>query len=154
MNRSAPLAGALIAFLALASCQSRRPEMEQRASDEQQLVRIEGAFAEAALRHDAGALEAYITEDFVGVDVNGQRMDKAQVLARMQSQEMEITSLRHEDIRVRVFGDCAVATARTVVAGRYKGQETGGEFPYMRVWVKRQGRWQAVATQSSAIPKR
>ncbi len=128
--------------------------MEQEASVAQQLTRIESEFAEAALRHDAGALERYIAEDFVGVDVNGQHMDKAQVLARMQSQEMEITSLRHEDIRARVFGDCAVATARTAVAGRYKGQETGGEFPYMRVWVKRQGRWQAVATQSSAIPNR
>ena len=128
--------------------------MEPEANVEQQLTRIENEFAEAARRHDAGALERHIAEDFIGVDVNGKHLNKAEVLARMQSQEMEITSLRHEDIRVRVFGDCAVATARTVVAGRYKGQEAGGEFPYMRVWVKRQGRWQAVATQSSAIPKR
>ena len=154
MNRSACLAGALIALLALASCQGRRLEMDRETSVEQQLIRIEEKFAEAAQRHDAGALAEYLADDFLGVDVNGQHMDKAQVLARMASPEMEITSLRHEDIRVRVYGDCAVATARTVVVGRYKGQETGGEFPYMRVWVKRQGRWQAVATQSSAIPKR
>jgi ketosteroid isomerase-like protein len=128
--------------------------MEQEANVEQQLTRVELEIAEATLRHDAGVLEQFLAEDFFGVDVNGQHMDKAQVLARVQSQEIELTALRHEDIRVRVYGDCAVATARTVVAGRYKGQETGGEFPYMRVWVKRQGRWQAVATQSSAIPKR
>jgi ketosteroid isomerase-like protein len=154
MNRFAILAGALITLLAVASCQPRRPEMEKETSVEQQLIRIEGQFAEAAQRHDAGVLADYLAEDFLGVDVNGQHLNKAEVLVRMASPEMEIITLRHENIRVRVYGDCAVATARTVVAGQYKGQETGGEFPYMRVWVKRQGRWQAVATQSSAIPKR
>ncbi|MBI3483688.1 MAG: nuclear transport factor 2 family protein [Acidobacteria bacterium] len=128
--------------------------MEKETNVERQLIRIEGEFAEAAQRHDAGALERYIADDFVGVDVNGQHLNKAEVLARMAAREFEVTSLRHEDIRVRVFGDCAVATARTVVAGSYGGQDAGGEFPYMRVWVKRQGRWLAVATQSSAIPKR
>jgi ketosteroid isomerase-like protein len=154
MNGFAPLTEVFLALLALASCQPRRPEMKEEPNVEQQLIRIEGEFAEAARRHNAGALEQFIAEDFIGVDVNGQHLNKAEVLARVAAPEFEVTSLRHEDIRVRVFGDCAVATARTVVAGRYKGQDTGGEFPYMRVWVKRQGRWLAVATQSSAIPKR
>ncbi len=153
MNRTDTLAGVLIALLILASC-SRRPEMEQEASAEERIVQMEREFAEATLRHDVTALERNLADNFLGVDVNGQHLNKAEVLARVKSPDIELTSLRHEDIRVRVFGDCAVATARTVVAGRYKGQETSGEFPYMRVWVKREGRWLAVATQSSAIPKR
>lgn len=153
MNRTVNLAGVFIALLSLASC-AGRPEMEKESDVVKHIAQMEREFAEATLRRDVTALERNLADNFLGVDVNGQHLSKAEVLARAKSPDIELTSLRHEDIRVRVFGDCAVATARTVVAGRYKGQETGGEFPYMRVWVKREGRWLAVATQSSAIPKR
>lgn len=154
MKRTAMLAGMLIALFPLANCEIRRPEMEPETTVEQQLTQWEREIAASTLRRDAAALQRFLAEDFLGVDVSGQHLSKAEILARVKSPEFAMTSLRHEDIRVRVFGDCAVATARTVVAGRYKGQAAGGEFPYMRVWVKRQGSWLAVATQSSAIPKR
>jgi hypothetical protein len=49
----------------------------------------------------------------------------------------------NEDIRVRVFGDVAVATACGMAKGRYKGQDPSGQFRYTRIWVKRNGQWQA-----------
>ncbi len=153
MNHTVTLAGVFIVLLSLASC-TGRPEVERGINVEEHIAQMEREFAEATLRHDVTALERNLADNFLGVDVNGQHLSKSEVLARAKSSDIELTSLRHEDIRVRVFGDCAVATARTVVAGRYKGKETGGEFPYMRVWVRREGRWLAVATQSSAIPKR
>ena len=128
--------------------------MDQEGSVEQHIIQMEHEFADATLRRDASALEQHLADDFVGVDVSGQHLSKAEILARVKSPEIELTTLRHEDIRVRVYGDCAVVTARTVVAGRYKGQETGGEFPYLRVWVRQNGRWLVVATQSSAAPQR
>jgi ketosteroid isomerase-like protein len=80
-------------------------------------------------------------------------MTKAQILERNAVADYELEFLRHENIRVRVYGDCAVALARTVLKGRSKGQEFGGEYPYLRVWVKRNDRWQAVATQSTSVPR-
>ncbi len=154
MIRSAKLAAALVSLLSLSTCQARRTEMAEQSGVEQHIIQMEHEFAEATLRRDASALERDLADDFVGVDVSGQHMSKAEILARIESPDIELTTLRHEDIQVHVCGDCAVVTARTVVSGRCKGQETGGEFPYMRLWVKKDGRWLVVATQSSAIPGR
>ncbi len=91
--------------------------------------------------------------DFIGFNPLGEELNKVQVLARVTSPDFELESLRHEDVRVRVFGEAAVATGLTVVKGRYKGQDAGGRFRYLRVWIRREGRWQAVAGQSTPVPQ-
>lgn len=121
--------------------------------EEQELVQLERDFAQAALHSDVDMMDRYTAADFVGIDGNGREITKAQILARFHAPQGEIASLRHDDIKVRVFGDSAVATARTVVKGKAAGQDFAGEYPYMRVWIKRDGRWQAVAAMSSSAPK-
>ena len=53
-----------------------------------------------------------------------------------------------------MFGDCAVVLAVTVVEGEHEGETVKGEFPYLRVWIWREGRWLAVATQSAGVSSR
>jgi ketosteroid isomerase-like protein len=60
-------------------------------------------------------------------------------------------SLVNDDIQVRIYGNVAVVTARGTARGRYKGQDASGQFRYIRVWIKREGRWQAIAAQSTMI---
>ena len=119
-------------------------------TDEQQLIQMECDLAQAVLRNDVALMDRYTADDFAGVDHSGKEITKAQILARFRSSgPSAVESIHHEDIKVRVFGDCAVATARTVVKGKANGQEFAGEYPYMRVWIKRDGRWQAVAAMST-----
>jgi hypothetical protein len=40
----------------------------------------------------------------------------------------------------------------TTAKGKYKGQRADMAFIYTRVWVKRDGPWQAVAAHASLIP--
>lgn len=122
-------------------------------TDEQQLIQMERDLAQAVLRSDVAVMDRYTADDFVGVDSAGKEINKAQILARFQTPGAAIESIRHDDIKVRVFGDSAVATARTVVRGKAAGQEFAGEYPYMRVWIKRDGRWQAVAAMSTTASK-
>jgi ketosteroid isomerase-like protein len=123
--------------------------MSEDAAAVEQITRLERQFAEAALRGDVASIEGLLAPEFVGVDPGGRELSRAQVLAEQKSPERTIEVLRHDNIRVRVFGDCAVVFAVTVMKGEYQGNSFAGEFPYMRVWIKRQGRWLAVATQSS-----
>lgn len=120
---------------------------------EQELIHMEREFGEALTRGDKATLDRLMAEDFLAINPVGRELTKAQVLFEITSPDYEIESLRNEDIRVRVFGDAAVATALGTVKGRYKGQDASGQFRYTRVWVKRQGRWQAVAAQSTLLPK-
>jgi ketosteroid isomerase-like protein len=55
-------------------------------------------------------------------------------------------------MKIRVYGDTAVVTARTTPRGRdSKGKPITGQYRYLRVWAKRDGQWRAVAFQGTRI---
>jgi ketosteroid isomerase-like protein len=140
----------IIAILSSACGVTMHPEkMSDDSAAVEQITRLEHQFAEAALRGDYASIEGLLAPEFIGVDPSGRELSRSQVLAEQQSPDRRIEILRHDNIRVHMFEDCAVVFAVTVMRGKYQGQAFGGKFPYMRVWIKRQGRWLAVATQSS-----
>jgi ketosteroid isomerase-like protein len=143
------LAGAAAA----AGPEGRTARMERADADRKALEAVEHEFPAALLRGDATYIARYTADDFEGMDPAGRAVTKADVLARLKAADVTIESLRHEDVRVRVFGDCAVATARTVLRARHGDRDVSGVFPYLRVWVRREGRWQAVAALSTSAPK-
>lgn len=49
------------------------------------------------------------------------------------------------------FGDTAVMTHRTTITGKRDGKDFTEMRRSMHVWVKRDGRWQVVATQATPI---
>jgi len=154
MRRSLMFAMIFATTGALAAGQERRSAgMERAQADKEALEAVEREFPAALLRGDAAYLARYTADDFQGMDPAGRAITKADVLARLKAPDVRIESLRHEDIQVRVFGDCAVATARTVLRASHGSQDVSGVFPYMRVWVRREGRWQAVAALSTSLPK-
>ena len=57
-----------------------------------------------------------------------------------------------DDLAVRIYGETAVVTGRSTPKGRNaKGEPIRGQYRFLRVWVKRDGRWQAVAFQGTRI---
>ena len=125
--------------------------MNPNSQAEQELTRMEREFGEAMTRRDTATLDRLMADDFAAINPLGRELTKAQVVAQITSPDYDLDSIRNEDIRVRVFGDAAVATARAVAKGRYKGQDASGQVRYMRVWIRRQGRWQAVAAHAAPI---
>lgn len=120
-------------------------------AEEKELVRLEEQFAEAGTRRDVEFLQRFLADDFLGHGVRGESLTKADVIGRFQLPGYGVTAIKHEDIRVRVFGDCAVATARSVVTGTYEGRDIGGQFHYLHVLLKRNGQWQVVAAHSTPL---
>jgi ketosteroid isomerase-like protein len=116
-----------------------------------ELARMEREFGEAQPRRDLAKLNRFMADDFVATVPPGKVINKAQVLAQITSPDIEMESLVNDEIEVRVYGDTAVVTARGTAKGRYQGKDASGQFRYTRVWVKRQGQWQAVAAQSTMI---
>jgi ketosteroid isomerase-like protein len=55
-------------------------------------------------------------------------------------------------VRVQVFGDAAIVTGRFDVTGRAMGQIVDGVDDYLTMYVKREGRWQQVATHALRVP--
>jgi hypothetical protein len=48
---------------------------------------------------------------------------------------------------MRVYGNVVIVNALTVNKGHRQERDVSGDFSYTRVYVKRDGRWQAVLSQ-------
>ncbi len=64
-----------------------------------------------------------------------------------------IESAISDNFDVRVYKDMAVLIARDTIKLRRKGVEVIEVYRYIDVWMKRDGRWQCVATESYQIKK-
>src|SRR5438093_6188233 len=55
-------------------------------------------------------------------------------------------------MNVRVYGNTAMITGKTDVAGTMAGKDTKGQIMFTRVYVKKGGSWQSVAFQQTLVP--
>jgi ketosteroid isomerase-like protein len=131
--------------------QMRSKEMKKKNDMKQELIRLEREFGQAQPRRDLAALDRLMADEFVATVPPGILITKAQVIAQVASPHVDIESLINDEIEVRIFGDAAVVTARGTAKGRMQGKDASGQFRYTRVWIKRAGRWQAVAAHSTLI---
>jgi uncharacterized protein (TIGR02246 family) len=119
------------------------------ASAEREIRRLLDELATAHLRSDGAALDRLRAADYVFTTADGRLLDKAQ--AAVAPGDYALTAYTHEDVRVRVYGDAAVATGALTVAGTFRGRPRDGRSRWTRVFVKRDGRWQLVANQLTPI---
>jgi ketosteroid isomerase-like protein len=143
----------------LASALRARPASGERSA--QDTVRdLEERWAQAVVRGDRAFFERVLAEDFTHTSHSGVFKTRAQWLSEAKAgnrAEPKVGTTRYDamgldDLAVRVYGDTAVATGRTTPKGQNsKGQPITGQYRFLRVWVKRQGRWQAVAFQGTRI---
>ncbi len=125
--------------------------MNENSKAGEEVIELERAFGEALTRLDKARLDSLMADDFLLTNTIGKVVSKTQVIADITSPDYELESLVNDDISARIYGDVAVVMARGSAKGRYKGRDASGQFRYTRVWVKRQGRWQAVVAQATNI---
>jgi len=116
---------------------------------EQTVSRLEREVGVALERRDLNTLRRLFADDFVGINPIGAEVAKADVLAQIGSSDYEPESIVNDVRRVRVYGNVAVVTAQGTARGTYKGQRADMVFVYTRIWVEREGTWQAVAAHAS-----
>jgi hypothetical protein len=107
--------------------------------------------AEAFKNRDKDALDRMLDDRFVFTDDKGQVFNKAQYVdAAMRAIKVESYSL--DDMTVRVFGDSAVVAGRWAGKLTIDGKDASGAFRYTDTFVRRLGRWRAVASQNTRMP--
>jgi ketosteroid isomerase-like protein len=122
-------------------------------SEEEELLRLDREWNEAYPRLDSAALGRIIADDWVCVDAAGLRITKRQLLERVSAAESFPPSHEFDETDLRLFGDAAVVTGR--LSFDAPDDEGGGlvraRQRYTRVYAKRGGRWQAVATHVTVV---
>ncbi len=118
---------------------------------EKTLMKIEQNMSSALTKQDATAAESmFASNAYFGPD--GTAHTKAEFLADLKSGDFKLESNSPSDMKVQVAGaDMAVVTYKSDDEGTYKGRDISGQYRWIDVLVKRDGRWQFVVSQGTAI---
>ena len=125
-------------------------------SAEQELIALDKSWGDAGLKGDSAVLERILADDFIGNSPIGVAT-KAQNIAEAKTNAPDITNATYvaDEYTVRFLDpNTAVMTHRAVEKGLNKGKEYNDQHRSMHVWVKRDGRWQVVASQATPIPQK
>jgi ketosteroid isomerase-like protein len=115
---------------------------------EKAIIQMEKDWTEAGIKKDVAALDRILADDWIAIDFEGNIVNKASVIADLKSGASTNTSVDLGEMKVRVYGDTAIVIGSDTEKSTYKGKDSSGHYVWTDVFVKRNGRWQAVSSQS------
>jgi len=144
-------AGESISLLDFQSSKSSWIDIILTMNEADRIMDLDGEWNEAYSRLDGAALDRIIANDWVCIDGAGLVITKSELLTRVASSASFLDPYKFDEIASRVFGEAAIVTGR--LSGQMRDSDGTHDVNqrYMRVYVKRNERWQAVATQVTKI---
>jgi len=125
------------------------PGREASENVEKKIMQLERDWGDALTKHDIAALDRILADDHTVITKDGSVLTKAQELAKHGESADELFDF--EPMKVRVFGDTAVVSGGHREKSQYHGRDTSGHYRWTDLFVKRNGRWQAVASQLTRV---
>src|ERR1700730_9855213 len=113
------------------------------------LQAMEHSGLNAEKNHDTAAFEKIVADDWIAIGPDGKSQSKAERAAEIKA--THITSATMGDMQVRVFGDTAVVTGTDDEITMADGKKSSDHYAWTDVFVKRNGKWLAVASQTAQI---
>lgn len=111
----------------------------------------ETARGQALLRADTVALSRMVADEFTEVSRLGTLRTRQENIRDIASGDLRLTSVRYDSLTVRIYGNVAVLQGIADNTGAYRGFPFSGRIRYTRVFVRREGRWQAVTMQQTTM---
>ena len=112
---------------------------------------VEMSRRQALLAADTAALSRMLAPDFVEISRLGTVRTRADNIRDIASGALHLTSVAYDSLTVRVYGDVAILTGIADNTGTMRGFPFSGKVRYTRVFVRRDGRWQAVLMQQTMM---
>jgi ketosteroid isomerase-like protein len=116
----------------------------------QEIERLEQQLVKAIEAKDFATYQRLVAEDYVAVGVAGEQT-RAQAIEAYRSGALSLPGLKIGDIKVHVYGDTAMISARTYGDRVEKGKTVPNRVRYMRIWMKRDGTWRAVSQMARPL---
>jgi ketosteroid isomerase-like protein len=145
-------AGMLLAQAQTKAADTKKPAASANAASDE-LKQIENDWADASKTKNAEKLGDILADSWVALEWDGKRMDKAKALAEMKTPGNSLDNIEMSPMTVRIFGNTAVVTGSDTEKSMENGKDTSGKYVWTDVFVKQNGKWRAVASQSTKVPK-
>ena len=141
----------MLCVLLLASISIGGPVRATNSSTEEFVRFMEDAWVNAIVHKDINVLNHVIADDFGGLSPNGYAYTKEEAISDVQSGSYVVDSMVLENVKVRVYGDTALVTFYQNEKSKFGDEDRSGRYAFTDVWVKRDGVWQAVASQGTPV---
>ena len=131
----------------------------QTAPDAPELTKLLQDFLAGAGRNDAAMHERFWADDLIYTASAGRRIGKADIMKEVREEGPakpgdETTVFSAEDIRIQQYGDTAIVAFRLVGTTDKAGKKTVNNYLNTGTFLKRDGKWQAVAWQATVMPEK
>ncbi len=129
----------------------------QTAPDAAELTRLLQDFLAGAGRNDVAMHDRFWADDLIYTASAGRRIGKADIMREVRAEPHpkageEPTIYTAEDIRIQQYGDTAIVAFRLVATDK-GGTKEVKNYLNSGTFLKRNGKWQAVNWQATAMPK-
>jgi ketosteroid isomerase-like protein len=129
------------------------------AAIEAEVIKLEREWADAAKTKNGDAVRRVVADDAVIVYPDGTVATKADEVRTVESGDITADAFEMVDPKVTVIdADAAYIAGRSVIRnGKYKDANSkktidiSGEYRFLDVYAKRDGKWQAIASQATKI---
>jgi ketosteroid isomerase-like protein len=120
-------------------------------ADQQALIKVTHDWATARQQANLSAVDRITAPDWMFTNPEGVLISKAQADANLKTGVIKFTSFKLDDIAVHVHGDTAVVFALQTQQLTLGGNQISGQFRSTDTFVKRDGRWQCIASQVTRV---
>jgi ketosteroid isomerase-like protein len=144
----------VVAFLGVAVLPSRADGPHPKRNDQykHQVERLEEQWRVAQLNDDVEAMDRLLSEDFVGITMNGQVVTKTQQLDRMRNRSLVLSKIELGDVKVKLIGKTAIVTSLAQIEGSNDGTPMIGQFRYTRVYSRQPaGGWKITNFEATRV---
>jgi ketosteroid isomerase-like protein len=120
-------------------------------TDKDQIIQLERDWVQSWVTMDAAANDRIIADDFLGTEPDGKRVTKADMMEELKADPtLASNHLNEDDLTIRFYGDTAVVIGSE--SWKLKKNGETGRYIWTDIFVKRNGKWQVVASQDMEKP--
>jgi len=134
-----------VAMSLLAFGQAKNMKSNSKAEDE--IMMLEDQWVKSRATKDPTTTRSLLADDYLGCNPDGVAQTKQQFIDAVTAGTFAVGHPEYGERKVRIYENTAVST------GLITGAAPSGtdKIRYMRIFVKRNNRWQVVATQATRV---
>jgi uncharacterized protein (TIGR02246 family) len=123
----------------------------KNASVAQAIEQLERDWASALTSGDLAKVAQIVADDWTGINNDGSTATKQSLLAAVKAGKDKAETIEVGPMEVKVLGSVAVVQGSDIEKSVTEGKDTSGKWVWMDVFVKRQGKWVAIRSQSALL---
>jgi ketosteroid isomerase-like protein len=126
---------------------------ERKHDVKKQVEALEEQWRTAQLTGDVATMDKMLSDDYIGISMNGQVSTKAQQLNSIRERKLVLNQINLGEMQVKLAGSIAIVTSHAQVSGTHDGLPISGTYRYTRVYQHQpSGMWKITSFEATRIP--